>query len=159
MLPADLRSTSRPPTGPSARVLDVFTPSRPLLALPLAPKFHALPVRRCASPVRCSSSPRLPSQSCGDIPSRAIKETTMVAIGHVTKQQDGSYKGELKTLTIRTALEIRPVKKTNDRQPDFRVYAANNVEIGTARRKIGQGSQAEYIAVQLAAPEFGPRRL
>ncbi|HEX3754694.1 MAG TPA: DUF736 domain-containing protein [Rhizomicrobium sp.] len=83
----------------------------------------------------------------------------MVAIGYVTKQEDGSYKGELKTLTIRTALEIRPIQKTNDRQPDFRIYAANNVEIGTARRKVGQGSQAEYIAVQLAAPEFGPRRL
>jgi hypothetical protein len=52
-----------------------------------------------------------------------MKETTMVAIGFVTKQKDGSYKGELKTLTIQTAVEIRPnLHKVNDRQPDFRIY-------------------------------------
>ena len=84
----------------------------------------------------------------------------MVAIGFVTKQKDGSYKGELKTLTIRTSIEIRPnTNKTSDRQPDFRVYAANNIEIGSARTKVGQDSQGEYVALQLAAPEFGPRRL
>jgi uncharacterized protein (DUF736 family) len=84
----------------------------------------------------------------------------MPAIGFVTKQTDGSYKGELRTLTIRTPIEIRPnLQKTNDRQPDFRVYAANNVEIGSARTKVGQDSQGEYVALQLATPEFGPRRL
>src|ERR1700742_2527547 len=84
----------------------------------------------------------------------------MPAIGFVTKQTDGSYKGELRTLTIRTPIEIRPnPNKTNDRQPDFRVFAANNVEIGSARTKVGQESQGEYVALQLAAPEFGPRRL
>ncbi len=84
----------------------------------------------------------------------------MPAIGFVTKQTDGSYKGELRTLTIRTPIEIRPnPNKTNDRQPDFRVFDANNVEIGSARTKVGQESQGEYVALQLAAPEFGPRRL
>lgn len=84
----------------------------------------------------------------------------MVAIGFVTKQKDGSYKGELKTLTIQTAVEIRPnLHKVNDRQPDFRIYASNDVEIGSARKKVGQGSQGEYVALQLAAPEFGPKRL
>jgi uncharacterized protein (DUF736 family) len=84
----------------------------------------------------------------------------MVAIGFVTKQADGSYKGELKTLTIRTPIEIRPnPQKNNDRQPDFRVYAADKVEIGTARKRVGQDSQGEYVSVQLAIPEFGPKHL
>jgi uncharacterized protein (DUF736 family) len=84
----------------------------------------------------------------------------MVAIGFVKKQADGSYKGELKTLTIQAPIEIRPNRqKSNDRQPDFRIYAANNVEIGTARMKVGQDSQGEYVSLQLAAPEFGPKRL
>lgn len=84
----------------------------------------------------------------------------MVSIGIVTKQTDGSYKGELKTLTIRSPIEIRPnPDKTNDRQPDFRVYAANDIEIGTARKRTGQSSQAAYIALTLSIPEFGPKQL
>ena len=81
----------------------------------------------------------------------------MPAIGFVSKQQDGSYKGELMTLTIQTSLEIRPVStKDDERHPDYRIYA-NNVEIGTARKKVGKGG--EYIALSLAIPEFGPKRL
>jgi len=84
----------------------------------------------------------------------------MVAIGFVRKQTDGSYKGELKTLTICSSIEIRPnPDKTNDRQPDFRIYASNDVEIGTARRRMGQSSQASYIALTLSIPEFGPKQL
>lgn len=84
----------------------------------------------------------------------------MVAIGIVTKQSDGSYRGELKTLTIRSPIEIRPnPNKTSDRQPDYRVYAANEVEIGTGRKRTGQSSQTPYIALSLAIPEFGPKQL
>jgi uncharacterized protein (DUF736 family) len=61
---------------------------------------------------------------------------------------------------VKLLVEIRPnLNKTNDRQPDFRVYAANNVEIGSARKKVGQDSQGKYVALHLAVPEFGPRRL
>lgn len=84
----------------------------------------------------------------------------MPAIGIVTKQKDGSYRGELLTLTIQTPLEIRPVlRKKDDHHPDFRVYAADNVEIGTARKKIGKNSEQEYISLSLAVPEFGSKRL
>jgi uncharacterized protein (DUF736 family) len=31
----------------------------------------------------------------------------------------------------------------NARQPDYRVYAGNNVEIGAARKRIGQSSQTD----------------
>jgi hypothetical protein len=37
-----------------------------------------------------------------------LRRSKMPTIGYVTKQSDGSYKGELKTLSIRNALETRP---------------------------------------------------
>jgi uncharacterized protein (DUF736 family) len=84
----------------------------------------------------------------------------MPAIDFVTKQKDGAYKGELKTLTICTPIEIRPNRRKSDnRHPDFLVYAANSVEIGTARKRIGRVSEVEYIAVTIATPEIGLRTL
>jgi uncharacterized protein (DUF736 family) len=44
----------------------------------------------------------------------------MPAIGFVTKQEDGSYKGELITLTIKTPLEIRPVLQKGDDRHSIR---------------------------------------
>lgn len=84
----------------------------------------------------------------------------MPAIGLVRKQEDGSYRGELRTLTIQIPIEIRPnLRKSSEGQPDFRVYVGNNIEIGSAKRKIGKDSEAEYIALAIAAPEFGARTL
>jgi uncharacterized protein (DUF736 family) len=82
------------------------------------------------------------------------------SIGLVRKQIDGGFKGELKTLTIQTRIEIRPnLHKSNDRHPDFRVYVGNNIEIGSARIKASRDGQSEYIALSIAAPEFGARML
>ncbi len=84
----------------------------------------------------------------------------MVAIGFVKKQGDGSYKGELRTLTISSPIEILLNQgKTSERHPDYRVFAANKVEIGTGRKRVGDSSQAEYISLAFSIPEFGPRRL
>lgn len=89
-----------------------------------------------------------------------LRRSEMPAIGYVTKQSDCSYKGELKTLSIRTALEIRPnPDKQNDKQPDYRVVANQNIEIGAAWIKVGQESKTEYVQLSLAAPEFGRRKL
>jgi uncharacterized protein (DUF736 family) len=70
----------------------------------------------------------------------------MPAIGFVKRQEDGSYKGELTTLTIRTSLEIQPVlQKGDDHHPDYRVYAADNVEIGIGRKKIGKAARRNIL--------------
>jgi uncharacterized protein (DUF736 family) len=47
----------------------------------------------------------------------------MPAIGYVTKQANGGYKGQLKTLGIRAEIEIVPntSKDPASNQPDFRV--------------------------------------
>lgn len=84
----------------------------------------------------------------------------MVAIGFVALQDDGSYVGELKTLTISSPMKIVPNRaKTSERQPDYRVYAAQDVEIGIARLKVGESSRTEYLSLTLSIPEFGPKRL
>lgn len=82
----------------------------------------------------------------------------MPAIGYVTR--DGkSFKGQLRTLTIRTEIEISPnPRKTGDSHPDYRV-TSNGVEIGAGWLRHSEASGNNYVSLSLAAPEFGPRRL
>ena len=49
----------------------------------------------------------------------------MSTIGHVKKRKDGSYEGELKTLSVKAPILISPLKgkKTSESAPDFRVTA------------------------------------
>ena len=83
----------------------------------------------------------------------------MPAIGTVTKQSNGGYKGQLKTLTIRADIDLVPNGgKTAENQPDFRVLT-QGVEIGAGWIRTGETSGKEYVSLSLAAPEFGPRKL
>jgi uncharacterized protein (DUF736 family) len=83
----------------------------------------------------------------------------MPAIGHVTKQVNGGFKGQLKTLSIRAEIDIVPnTAKSADSQPDFRVLA-KGYEIGAGWVRKGETSGKEYVSLSLAAPEFGPRKL
>ena len=82
----------------------------------------------------------------------------MPAIGYVTRDGNG-FKGQLKTLSIRTDIEIIPnTHKSGDTQPDYRVSAAG-VEVGAGWIRRGEMSGKDYVSLSLAAPEFGPRRL
>ncbi len=82
----------------------------------------------------------------------------MPAIGYVTKQADGTYKGQLATLSIRQNINFVKKKKANENQPDF-IIMANDIEIGAAWIKKAISSGKDYISLSLAAPEFGPRIL
>jgi uncharacterized protein (DUF736 family) len=82
----------------------------------------------------------------------------MPAIGYVTRNGEG-FKGQLKTLSIRTEIEILPNRsKSSDAQPDYRV-SAGGVEVGAGWVRRGETSGKDYVSLSLAAPEFGPRRL
>ena len=82
----------------------------------------------------------------------------MPAIGSVTRQQDGSFKGQLKTLSVRADIEILPNHRKNaEAQPDYRVVT-DGVEIGAAWRRTSRDGAA-YISLNLATPEFGARKL
>lgn len=83
----------------------------------------------------------------------------MPAIGYVTKDENGTFRGQLKTLSIRAEITINAnTRKANDAQPDYRVYSGD-VEIGAAWNRRSESSGNSYVSLSLAAPEFGPRRL
>jgi uncharacterized protein (DUF736 family) len=86
-------------------------------------------------------------------------ENIMTAIGYVTKQTDGRYKGTLRTVSIKADIDILPnTQKTSDSQPDFRVVT-EGIEIGAGWSKTGETSGKEYVSLSIATPEFGPRKL
>jgi uncharacterized protein (DUF736 family) len=86
-------------------------------------------------------------------------ENIMTAIGYVTKQSDGRYKGTLRTVSIKADIDILPnIQKTSDSQPDFRVMT-EGIEIGAGWSKKGETSGKEYVSLSIAAPEFGPKKL
>ena len=83
----------------------------------------------------------------------------MPAIGYVTRSDNGSFKGQLKTLSIRAEIDIVASRtKTTDTQPDYRVVS-DEVEIGAGWLRRSEASGKDYVSLSLAAPEFGPRRL
>jgi uncharacterized protein (DUF736 family) len=81
----------------------------------------------------------------------------MPAIGYVTREGNG-FKGEIKTLSIRTQITIVPSQKTSETQPDFRVVAGG-VEVGAGWNRRSEMSGNDFVSLALAAPEFGPRRI
>src|SRR5690606_18290295 len=68
------------------------------------------------------------------------------------------FVGQLKTLSIRAAIEIRTNRsKAGDVQPDYRVYS-EGVEIGAGWIRVGQQSGEPYVSLTLAAAQSGPGR-
>ena len=83
----------------------------------------------------------------------------MPAIGYVTQDENGSFKGQLKTLSIHAEIAIvANDKRTGDTQPHYRVLSGD-VEIGAGWNRRAESSGRDYVSLSLAAPEFGPRRL
>ena len=79
----------------------------------------------------------------------------MPAIGHVTKQKDGNFKGQLKTLSFKAPIDVllNP-SKSGETQPDYRVYS-QNVEIGAGWIKKAKTSGEDYVSLTLSDPAFG----
>ena len=77
----------------------------------------------------------------------------MATIGAFHKQDNGSYTGVLRTLTlnVKQAL-LRPVDKDNDKAPDFRIFAGA-IEFGAAWKKTSQQDR-DYLSVKLDDPSF-----
>jgi uncharacterized protein (DUF736 family) len=81
------------------------------------------------------------------------------AIGHVTRAKDGSFAGQLKTLSVRADVSMHPNQaKSSNSQPDYRVLC-NGVEIGAGWNRRSEASGRDYVSLSLAAPEFGSRRI
>src|SRR3546814_13851970 len=84
----------------------------------------------------------------------------MAAIGYVTRYPDTDvYKGQIRTLSIRTDVEIVPNRaKSAPNQPDYRVLSGP-VELGAGWIRTGEPSGKDYVSLAIAAPEFGPSRI
>ena len=83
----------------------------------------------------------------------------MTAIGFVTRTDNGGFKGQLKTLSVRADIDIVPNRdKSADTQPDFRIIT-QGVEIGAGWIRRGESSGKDYVSLSLAAPELGSRKL
>lgn len=82
----------------------------------------------------------------------------MPAIGYLQRQNDGSFKGVLKTLSVRAEIELVPNRHKTGEQPDFRVLAGG-VELGGGWIRTGEVSEREYVRLSMSAPELGPRTI
>jgi uncharacterized protein (DUF736 family) len=81
------------------------------------------------------------------------------SIGTVKKREDGGFEGTLAMMTLSTKISIVPNEtKENDRQPDFRIYAAKGNEIGGGWNRVGKNSGKPYVSITLAHPAFGEKR-
>ena len=82
----------------------------------------------------------------------------MPAIGYVQRQQDGSFKGSIRTLSVNAEIAIIPNRSKSGEQPDYRILS-NGVELGGGWIRTGEVSQREYVRFAMSAPELGQRTL
>lgn len=82
----------------------------------------------------------------------------MPAIGYVQRQNDGSFKGSIRTLSVSAEIQIVPNRGKMGEQPDYRILAGG-IELGGGWIRTGEVSQREYIRLAMSAPELGARTL
>ena len=69
----------------------------------------------------------------------------MATIGTVTKNDNGSLVGTVRTLTVNAKTCFAPaLEKTKDNAPDFRVFAGP-AEIGAAWKKTATGTRGQMV--------------
>lgn len=76
----------------------------------------------------------------------------MATIGTFSKTESG-YTGAVKTLTLNVKARIVPAEKTNDKAPDFRIFAGQT-EFGAAWKKKSNETGREYLSLKLDDPSF-----
>ena len=77
----------------------------------------------------------------------------MATIGTFSRTED-SYVGTIRTMTINVKAKIIPNKeKTNDKAPDYRVYAGG-AELGAGWREVSKEDEREYLSLKLDDPSF-----
>ena len=69
---------------------------------------------------------------------------TRATIGTFTKQEDGSYAGAIKTLTLNVRqAQFRATEKTDEKAPDFRIFAGQT-EFGAAWKRTSRENR-DYL--------------
>jgi uncharacterized protein (DUF736 family) len=75
----------------------------------------------------------------------------MTTIGTFTRDGNG-FVGAISTLTLKTKANLKPIERTSEQAPDYRVYSAG-VEIGAAWSMTSKANKP-YISVKLDDPSF-----
>ena len=80
----------------------------------------------------------------------------MATIATLTQKPDGSFEGQLTTLSVAAPIAlVRNTRKTKDNEPDYRVVSRRNgFELGAGWNRTSKNSGEDYISVSLSAPEF-----
>ena len=77
----------------------------------------------------------------------------MTQIGNFHKGPRNGFSGTITTLTLTVrAVDIRPMPKTSQSAPDFRIYSGET-ELGVGWKKLSKSGR-EYISVKLDDPSF-----
>lgn len=77
----------------------------------------------------------------------------MAQIGTFTRNEDGTYVGAIKTLSLNIKARLVPAESSaNEKAPDLRVLVGN-VEIGAAWKKTSKENTV-YHSVKLDDPSF-----
>ncbi|MBI1208510.1 MAG: DUF736 family protein [Azospirillum sp.] len=78
----------------------------------------------------------------------------MATIGSFTRTSNG-FTGTIRTLTLNVKVNIvRDEHKASDTAPDYRVYAAQSVELGAGWKKVAKTGGREYTSLKLDDPSF-----
>lgn len=77
----------------------------------------------------------------------------MAQIGTFTRNDDGSFAGTIKTLTLNIKARFVPAAKDSDKAPDLRAQS-NGIEIGAGWRKTAKETGRDYHSVKLDDPSF-----
>ena len=80
-----------------------------------------------------------------------------ITLGNFKLQNNGSFEGTFKTLTVAATLNVVPNTKRSDNAPDYRVFSGYKSEIGAGWNKVAKNSGETYVNLKIAVPEFGPR--
>jgi uncharacterized protein (DUF736 family) len=75
----------------------------------------------------------------------------MATIGTFTKSENG-FSGSVKTLTLNVKAQFRAADKTNDKAPDYRIFAGQT-EFGAAWKQTSKDGR-DYLSVKLDDPSF-----
>jgi uncharacterized protein (DUF736 family) len=77
----------------------------------------------------------------------------MATIGSFTSNGNG-FTGSIRTLTLNVKAQFRRIENPSDKGPQFRVFAAANVELGAAWQRVSRDSGQDYLSVKLDDPSF-----
>ena len=77
----------------------------------------------------------------------------MAIIANLKKQENGTFEGKLKTLTINECIVIQPLEDGfRESAPDYRIKV-NGFEAGAGWKEISENNN-DYVSCQLDSPEL-----